>query len=123
MVRVIQSAFVDYYNNTHKLFKSTDLFPLISVSLVDEFRRLCIVGVPQGHSLPHGYPNGHFPSSNGNGFNYGYKFPSAPNGNGNGGVGGNGGGGSFGGNGGSFGGNGGGLMTHQHIGESLCGSE
>ncbi|KAI3368749.1 hypothetical protein L3Q82_025735 [Scortum barcoo] len=46
----------------------------------DEFRRLCIVGVPQGHGLPHGYPNGHFPSSNGNGFNYGYKFPSVPNG-------------------------------------------
>lgn len=99
------------------------LMHLISFSLVDEFRRLCIVGVAQGHGLPNGYPNGHFP--NGNGFNYGYKFP--PNGNGNGGVGGNGGGsfggngGSFGGNGGSFGGNGGGLLTHTHIGESLCG--
>ncbi|XP_069006644.1 fibrillin-2b isoform X2 [Embiotoca jacksoni] len=81
----------------------------------DEFRRLCIVGVPQGHGLPHGYPNGHFPNNNGNGFNYGYKFPNVPNGNGNGGIGGNGGGGSFGGNGGSFGGNGGGP-THQHIG-------
>ncbi|KAM8745589.1 fibrillin-2b [Acanthopagrus schlegelii] len=79
----------------------------------DEFRRLCIVGVAQGHGLPNGYPNGHFPNTNGNGFNYGYKFP--PNGNGNGGVGGNG-GGSFGGNGGSFGGNGGGLLTHTHIG-------
>ncbi|XP_039984544.1 fibrillin-2b [Xiphias gladius] len=80
----------------------------------DEFRRLCIVGVPQGHGLPHGYPNGHF-LNNGNGFNYGHKFPSVPNGNGNGGIGGNG-GGSFGGNGGSFGGNGGGLLTHQNIG-------
>ncbi|TMS20029.1 Fibrillin-2, partial [Larimichthys crocea] len=85
----------------------------------DEFRRLCIVGVPQGHGLPHGYPNGHFPSTNGNGFNYGYKFP---NGNGNGGIGGNGGGsfggngGSFGGNGGTFGGNGGGLLNNAHIG-------
>ncbi|XP_070764446.1 fibrillin-2b [Enoplosus armatus] len=78
----------------------------------DEFRRLCIVGVPQG--LPHGYPHG-YPNTNGNGFNYGYKFPSVPNGNGNGGIGGNGGGG-FGGNGGSFGGNGGGLQTHKHIG-------
>uniref|UniRef100_A0A8C4GMH3 Fibrillin 2b n=1 Tax=Dicentrarchus labrax TaxID=13489 RepID=A0A8C4GMH3_DICLA len=49
----------------------------------DEFRRLCIVGVPQGHGLPHVYPNGHFPNTNGNGFNYGYKFPSLPsNGNG-----------------------------------------
>lgn len=94
------------------------LMRLISFSLVDEFRRLCIVGVAQGHGLPNGYPNGHFPNTNGNGFNYGYKFP--PNGNGNGGVGGNG-GGSFGGNGGSFGGNGGGLLTHTHIGESLCG--
>ncbi|KAF0042112.1 hypothetical protein F2P81_005644 [Scophthalmus maximus] len=87
----------------------------------DEFRRLCIVGVPQGHGLPHGYPNGHFPN-NGNGFNYGHKFPSVPNGNGNGGIGGNGGGsfggngGSFGGNGGSFGGNGGGRLNHQQIG-------
>uniref|UniRef100_A0A671YW41 Fibrillin 2b n=1 Tax=Sparus aurata TaxID=8175 RepID=A0A671YW41_SPAAU len=44
----------------------------------DEFRRLCIVGVAQGHGLPNGYPNGHFPNTNGNGFNYGYKFP--PNG-------------------------------------------
>ncbi|XP_049443747.1 fibrillin-2b isoform X1 [Epinephelus fuscoguttatus] len=86
----------------------------------DEFRRLCIVGVPQG--LPHVYPNGHFPGSNGNGFHYGFKFPSVPNGNGNGGIGGNGGaggfggnGGSFGGNGGSFGGNGGGLPNHQQI--------
>ncbi|CAK6958051.1 fibrillin-2b [Scomber scombrus] len=79
----------------------------------DEFRRLCIVGVPQGHGFPHGYPNGQFPNNNGNGFNYGYKFPSLPNGNGNGGAGGNGG---FGGNGGSFGGNGGGLSTHQNIG-------
>ncbi|XP_051233533.1 fibrillin-2b isoform X1 [Dicentrarchus labrax] len=89
----------------------------------DEFRRLCIVGVPQGHGLPHVYPNGHFPNTNGNGFNYGYKFPSLPsNGNGNGGIGGNGGGsfggngGSFGGNGGSFGGNGGGPLTNQQIG-------
>uniref|UniRef100_A0AAQ5YTC0 Fibrillin 2b n=1 Tax=Amphiprion ocellaris TaxID=80972 RepID=A0AAQ5YTC0_AMPOC len=74
----------------------------------DEYRRLCIVGVPQGHGLPHSYPNGHFPNGN-----YPFKFPSVPNGNGNGGIGGNGGnGGSFGGNGGSFGGNGGGL----HIG-------
>ncbi|XP_045904598.1 fibrillin-2b isoform X2 [Micropterus dolomieu] len=91
----------------------------------DEFRRLCIVGVPQGHGFPHGYPNGHFPNNNGNGYGYGHKFPSVPNGNGNGGIGGNGGGGggsfggnggSFGGNGGSFGGNGGGLQTHKHIG-------
>ncbi|XP_033936716.1 fibrillin-2b [Pseudochaenichthys georgianus] len=89
----------------------------------DEFRRLCIVGVAQGHGLPNGYPNAHFPNGNGNGngngYNYnGYKYPAVPNGNGNGGIGGNGGsfggnGGSFGGNGGSFGGNGGG---HQRIG-------
>ncbi|XP_049577285.1 fibrillin-2b isoform X1 [Syngnathus scovelli] len=93
----------------------------------DEFRRLCIVGIPQGHGLPNGYPNGYFPNNNG----YGPKFPSIPNGNGgngggafggNGGsFGGNGGGfggngGGFGGNGGSFGGNGGGLMTHHQIG-------
>nr|XP_046247842.1 fibrillin-2b isoform X2 [Scatophagus argus] len=78
----------------------------------DEFRRLCIVGVPQVHGLPHSYPNGHFPNNNGNGFNYGYKFPSIPNGNGNGGIGGNG-GGSFGGNGG---GNGGGAQNPKHIG-------
>lgn len=102
--------------------RSPDFFSVIFVPLVDEFRRLCIVGVAQGHGLPHVYPNGHFPNTNGNGYNYGYKFPSVPNGNGNGGNGGNGGvgfggnGGSFGGNGGSFGGNGGG---HQHIGESL----
>ncbi|XP_032381734.1 fibrillin-2b isoform X4 [Etheostoma spectabile] len=82
----------------------------------DEFRRLCIVGVPQGHGFPNGYPNGHYPNSNGNG--YGFKFPSVPNGNGNGGIGGNGGGsfggngGSFGGNGGSFGGNGGGHQRN-----------
>ncbi|KAF3834796.1 hypothetical protein F7725_027354 [Dissostichus mawsoni] len=72
----------------------------------DEFRRLCIVGVAQGHGLPHGYPNGHFPNGNGNGngYNYnGYKYPGVPNGNG-----------------GSFGGNGG---RHQHIGERICGSE
>ncbi|XP_071399443.1 fibrillin-2b [Centroberyx affinis] len=96
----------------------------------DEFRRLCIVGVPQGHGLPNGYPNGHlpnghFPNGNGNGYSYGYKFP---NGNGNGGIGGNGGGGvaggGFGGNGGGFGGNGGGrfggngggLLTPPNIG-------
>ncbi|XP_057697171.1 fibrillin-2b isoform X1 [Corythoichthys intestinalis] len=91
----------------------------------DEFRRLCIVGVPQGHGLPNGYPNGYFPNNNG------HRYPSVPNGNGGngggsfggngGGFGGNGGsfggnGGSFGGNGGSFGGNGGGLMTHHQIG-------
>uniref|UniRef100_A0AAQ4NYK2 Fibrillin 2b n=1 Tax=Gasterosteus aculeatus aculeatus TaxID=481459 RepID=A0AAQ4NYK2_GASAC len=63
-----------------------------------EYTRLCIVGVAQGHGLPHVYPNGHFPNTNGNGYNYGYKFPSVPNGNGNGGNGGNGGVG-FGGNG------------------------
>lgn len=96
---------------------STDWFPVICVSLVEEYRRLCIVGVPQGHGPPNGYPNGHFPSTNGNGFNYGFKFPSGPNGNGNGGIGGNGG------NGGSFGGNGGGPPTHQHIGELIFGSD
>ena len=85
-------------------FASTNSFPVnvISVSLVDEFRRLCIVGVPQG--LPHGYPNFR---GNGNGFNYGPKFPSAPNSNGN----------------GVNGGNGVGIVTHQHIGEPFCGSE
>ncbi|XP_077462687.1 fibrillin-2b [Stigmatopora argus] len=89
----------------------------------DEFRRLCIVGVPQGHGLPNGYPNGYYPSNNG------HRYPGVPNGNGGnggnyGGNGGNGGnyggnggnGGNFGGNGGNFGGNGGGLMTHQQIG-------
>ncbi|XP_077573619.1 fibrillin-2-like [Stigmatopora nigra] len=79
----------------------------------DEFRRLCIVGVPQGHGLPNGYPNGYYPSNNG------HRYPSVPNGNGgNGGYfGGNGGnGGGNGGNGGSFGGNGGGLMKHHPIG-------
>ncbi|MEQ2240748.1 Fibrillin-2, partial [Ilyodon furcidens] len=83
----------------------------------DEFRRLCIVGVPQG--LPHTFPNGYFPSSNGN---YGFKLPSVPNGNGNGRPHTNGGGdsfgengGTFGGNGGTFGGNGGGL-NHLNIG-------
>ncbi|XP_023195497.1 fibrillin-2-like [Xiphophorus maculatus] len=83
----------------------------------DEFRRLCIVGVPQG--LPHTFPNGYFPSNNGN---YGFKLPSIPNGNGNGRPHTNGGGdsfgengGTFGGNGGTFGGNGGGL-NHLNIG-------
>ncbi|MED6293559.1 Fibrillin-2, partial [Characodon lateralis] len=76
----------------------------------DEFRRLCIVGVPQG--LPHTFPNGYFPSSNGN---YGFKLPSVPNGNGNGRPHTNGGGDSFGENGGTFGGNGGGL-NHLNIG-------
>ena len=79
---------------------------LSRLSLAEEFRRLCIVGVPQGHGVPNVYPNGNFPT-------YGFKFPSVPNGNGNGGNGGSGGnggnGGGFGGNGGGFGGNGGGF--------------
>lgn len=105
----------------------TDLFPVTCV--LDEFRRLCIVGVPQGHGLPYGYPNGHFPNNNGNGFNYGFKFPRVPTGNGNGGIGVNGGGGfggnggSFERNGGSFGGNGGGSLNGQNISEFLCGPE
>lgn len=97
----------------HKLqqLASTDC-SLWSLSLVDEFRRLCIVGVPQGHGFPHGYPNVHFPNTNGNGF---IKFPISPNGNGNGGFGGNG-GGHNGGNTGGFGGIGGGLLNNQQIG-------
>lgn len=87
----------------------------------EEFRRLCIVGVPQGHGLPNGYPNGHFPNNNGNGFNYGFKFPNMPNGNGNGGFNGGGlGGNGFGGNGGDFGGNGGGSLIPKQIGEFIC---
>ncbi|KAM9357797.1 fibrillin-2b [Symphorus nematophorus] len=74
----------------------------------DEFKRLCIVGVP------YIYSNGRFPNPNGNGYT-GYTFQ--PNGNGNGGgIGGNGGGGFGGNGGGGFGGNGGGLLTHQRIG-------
>uniref|UniRef100_A0A3P9MQM8 Fibrillin 2b n=1 Tax=Oryzias latipes TaxID=8090 RepID=A0A3P9MQM8_ORYLA len=49
----------------------------------DEYRRLCIVGVPQIHGIPHSFPNGYFPSNNGN---HGFKFPSISNGNGNGAV-------------------------------------
>lgn len=83
--------------------------PLICalLSLADEFRRLCIVGVPQVHGFSQ-HHNGHYP--------YGFKFP---NGNGNGGIGN--GGGTFGNNGGgTFGNNGG---TVQHISLSLCASE
>uniref|UniRef100_A0A8C6Q8Y9 Fibrillin 2b n=3 Tax=Nothobranchius TaxID=28779 RepID=A0A8C6Q8Y9_NOTFU len=81
----------------------------------DEYRHLCIVGVPQG--LPHSFPSSYFPSNG----NIGFQLPpGVPNGNGNGRTGGNGGegigenggafrgnGGTFGGNGGTFGGNGG----------------
>ncbi|KAM6963382.1 fibrillin-2b isoform 4-T4 [Aplochiton taeniatus] len=79
----------------------------------DEFRRLCIEGVPQGHGQPIGYPNGHlpngyYPNGNGHGNGYGFKFPSGPGSHGN--------GGGMNGNGGGFGGNGGGLLTPPHIG-------
>ncbi|XP_026013630.1 fibrillin-2b isoform X1 [Astatotilapia calliptera] len=72
----------------------------------DEFRRLCIVGVPQVHGFSQ-HHNGHYP--------YGFKFP---NGNGNGGIGngggtfGNNGGGTFGNNGGGTFGNNGGTVQH-----------
>lgn len=115
------SHFVSCMNRVkHTDHSKTLNYCLPSLFLQDEFRRLCIVGVPQG--LPHTFPNGYFPSNNGN---YGFKLPSIPNGNGNGRPHTNGGGesfgengGTFGGNGGTFGGNGGGL-NHLNIGESL----
>lgn len=108
-----------YSKYTRSFEPSTNSLPVTPAFPADEYRRLCIAGVPQGHGLPNGYPNGHppnghFPNGNGNGYGYGYKFP---NGNGNGGgIGGNGGGGV---GGGGFGGNGGGLLTPPNIGESI----
>ncbi|XP_042178990.1 fibrillin-2b isoform X2 [Oncorhynchus tshawytscha] len=97
--------------DTGRCWASGQIPEMCPVRGSDEYRRLCIEGVPHGTGNG-GFPHGVFP--HGHGYSYGYKLnPHGPNGNGHhgngGGIGGGGiGGGGQGGGGNGFGGNGGG---------------
>uniref|UniRef100_A0A4W5MXD3 TB domain-containing protein n=1 Tax=Hucho hucho TaxID=62062 RepID=A0A4W5MXD3_9TELE len=124
--------------DTGRCWASGQIAEMCPVRGSDEYRRLCIEGVPHGTGnggFPHGgfpngggYPNG---GGNGHGYSYGYKLnPNGPNGNGHhgngGGIGGGGiGGGGQGGGGNGFGGNGGGrnigeLVRPQQVSIGSC---